>query len=53
MNLITNKSFERYIEECISQFTYSDFAPRLTITALLQNLPKYFTKKMLIGKNTN
>jgi hypothetical protein len=27
MNLITNKSLEKYIEECMSQFDYSDFSP--------------------------
>ncbi|MEO8400749.1 MAG: hypothetical protein ABI597_02995 [Gammaproteobacteria bacterium] len=27
MNLTENKSFEKYIEECISKFNYGDFSP--------------------------
>jgi hypothetical protein len=45
MNPILNKSIQRYIEECISQFEYNDFSPPIDNGRLLSKFAEILYKE--------
>ena len=45
MNFVTNKSLERYMEECISHFSYSDFSPPVNNHKLVSKFAEIFYKE--------
>lgn len=45
METITNKSLERYVEECVSNFNYSDFSPPIAHHELILKFYEILNKE--------